>query len=141
MTSIVAESQIQYSITDDKDIFALIKTVRDGISYGLFSKIVKSSPFDLKEWSNFLHLSERTLQRYKKEKKNFEPIHTEKILKITLLHKKGQDVFGSPDKFNTWLDSENLAFAGLKPKSFLDNSFGINFIQDELGRIEHGILA
>jgi len=124
-----------------KEQVLLMSTVREGINYKLFSSIVKNSPFNIKEWSDFLSLSERTIQRYKKEKKVFEPIHSEKILKITLLFKKGAEVFGNSKKFNTWLESENLAIGGMTPKSFLDNAFGINYIEDELHRIEHGILA
>jgi len=138
---IVKEQEIQYNLTDDKNIFLLMSTVREGINYKLFSNIVKNSPFNIKEWSDFLSLSERTIQRYKKEKKAFEPIHSEKILKITILFKRGAEIFGSAKKFNTWLESENLAIGGMTPKSFLDNAFGINYIEDELHRIEHGILA
>jgi len=32
-------------------------------------------------------------------------------------------------------------FGSLKPKSLLDSSFGIRMISDQLGRIEHGVLA
>jgi len=34
-----------------------------------------------------------------------------------------------------------LPFGNKKPKEFLDTSLGIRMILDELGRIEHGILA
>ena len=40
-----------------------------------------------------------------------------------------------------WLDAENIALGGVKPKSLLDSTFGIEIVKDELTRIEHGILA
>ncbi|MCH8317933.1 MAG: DUF2384 domain-containing protein [Bacteroidetes bacterium] len=53
----------------------------------------------------------------------------------------GLDVFVDSQKFNTWLESQNIALGGIKPKDLLDNTFGINMIKDELSRIEHGVLA
>ena len=51
------------------------------------------------------------------------------------------EVFGAAEKFNSWLDTINLIFGGIKPKMLLDNSFGINLLRDELTRIEYGNLA
>ena len=50
-------------------------------------------------------------------------------------------VFGGSTGFNTWLDTESLALGRVKTKSLLDSSFGIGLLKDELGRIEHGVLA
>lgn len=127
--------------SDDKDIHRLIETVKSGIRYSVFANLVSKSPFNLSEWSSFLHLSERTMQRYKKEKKTFDPLYAEKILEITLLYKLGVSVFGDKSKFHTWLESSSVALGGAKPKELLDNTFGINLLRDELQRIEHGVLA
>ncbi|HMG69386.1 MAG TPA: MbcA/ParS/Xre antitoxin family protein [Chitinophagaceae bacterium] len=81
------------------------------------------------------------MQRYKKEKKSFDPIHSEKNLEVTLLYNLGVEVFGNKDKFNTWLETKNLALGGMKPKELLDNTFDIGLLKDELVRIEYGILA
>ena len=56
------------------DSVELINLTRKGIQYQLFNSIVKEGPFKIKEWSLFLHIKERTLQRYKKENKTFEPM-------------------------------------------------------------------
>ncbi|OYQ46151.1 hypothetical protein CHU92_01570 [Flavobacterium cyanobacteriorum] len=130
-----------YNATDDKNILSLIELVRNGIAFSSFVKLVESSAFDLNEWSSFLHLSERTMQRYKKEGRTFDVPQSEKILEITLLYRKGVEVFGSDTKFNAWLDTENLALGRIRPKELLDNSFGIGLIRDELTRIEHGVLS
>jgi putative toxin-antitoxin system antitoxin component (TIGR02293 family) len=141
-------AQKEYKINDqspttvtESDTVYLIDTMRKGIPFNTFNKIAEASPFGLDEWSGFLHLSERTIQRYKKEKKAFDPIHSEKILEITLLFNKGIAVFGEEAKFNTWLNSNNIALGNIKPKELLDSTFGINLLRDELTRIEYGILA
>lgn len=130
-----------YSSIDDKDVIILIQAVRSGFAYSWFNSLAKKTPFTLAEWSSFLNMSERTMQRHKKGKKIFDPIYSEKILHITLLYKKGIEVFGDKAKFDTWLRTFNLALGGIEPKALLDNSFGIGLLKDELTRIEHGVLA
>lgn len=140
-TLTITEKDLNHSWVDDKNVLKLIEAVRQGIKFSLFNSLTKKSPFSLQEWSHFLHLSERTMQRYKKEKKTFDPIHSEKILEITLLYQRGIEVFGNSEKFNGWLNTKNIALGGVKPKELMDNTFGINLLKDELTRIEHGVLA
>ncbi|MEO5947633.1 MAG: antitoxin Xre/MbcA/ParS toxin-binding domain-containing protein [Chitinophagaceae bacterium] len=137
----INEKQISYNAIDDKDILSLIQFVKDGFRFSAFTSLTKNTPFSLNEWSYFLNMSERTMQRYKKEKKVFDPIYSEKILEVMLLYKLGVNVFGTKEKFIAWIEAKNLALGGAKPKEFLDNTFGISFLKDELTRIEHGILA
>lgn len=127
------------SILDDT--VQLLKLSRSGIEFSLFQKIMNSSSFTIKQWSKFLHITERTIQRYKKEQKKFEPIQSERILEIAKLHKKGQEIFGSIEKFEKWMNSNIIALGGIMPAELLDSSFGIDLIVDELGRIEHGVFA
>ena len=136
----VNETNVSYAFSDDRNLLSLIEAVRNGIKYLNFSKIVGNSPFSLQDWSQFLHLSERTMQRYKKEKKDFNPIHSEKIIEITLIYKMGVEVFGDQKRFNVWLETKNIALGGITPKSLLDSTFGIQLIRDELLRIEQGVL-
>lgn len=137
----VSEPQIQYGATDDNRVMLFINTVKHGVDYDLFTSIADKSPFNISEWCNFLHLSERTLQRYKKDNKSFDPIYSEKILELTMLYKLGIEVFGSKEHFSIWLNTNNVALGGIKPKSLLDTGFGMSLIKDELIKIQHGVLA
>lgn len=139
--TIEIQNQLHYSYLDDRNIVDLIKAVREGVKYKFFSTIVKNSPFSMQEWSVYLNMSIRSIQRYNKEKKTFDRMQSEKILEIAIIYNKGISVFGEKKKFDLWLDSSNIALGGIKPKELLDSSFGVNMLMDELGRIEHGILA
>ena len=141
MAHLLNSTTLNYSLIDDRDIFMLISTVREGIKYASFQMIADKSPFSISEWSNYLHLSERTFQRYKKERRTFDPLHSEKILEITLVYNKGVEVFGDQANFDAWLEAKNIALGGIKPKELLDSTFGIGMLRDELIRIEHGVLA
>lgn len=130
-----------YGSVDDRDVFRLIAITREGITYAAFSQIVKQSPFSLTEWADSLHISERTLQRYKNEGKAFDPAVSEKILEIMMLCQRGTAVFADGAKFGTWLETKNMLMGGVPPKQLLDTTFGIGLLHDELTRLEHGVLA
>lgn len=123
------------------DTFELVKLSRKGITISLFEDIVRSSSYTIKEWSKFLHLTERTIQRYKKENRKFESLQTERIIEIAKLQLKGIEVFGSKSYFEEWMNSKVIALGNIRPIELLDSSFGIEMLMDELGRIEHGVLA
>jgi putative toxin-antitoxin system antitoxin component (TIGR02293 family) len=137
----VNEPAVSYGYTDDSTVLSIMDMVRSGVKYNHFSKVAQRIPFSLSEWSSFLHISERTMQRYQAENKTFEPVQSEKIAQLTMLSNYGTEVFGSSETFFIWLNSKNVALGGATPKSFLDNSFGIEYIKNELGRIEHGIVS
>jgi len=135
------EPLITYATLDDSNAYSLINAIKKGINFSFFERLAKNIPFTLSEWSSFLHLSERSLQRYKKDKGTFNAVSSEKIIEITMLNKYGIEVFGDQDRFNTWLKTKNVALGGIKPKELLDSSFGIQILKDELTCIEHGVLA
>jgi putative toxin-antitoxin system antitoxin component (TIGR02293 family) len=137
----IFDPTVTYASTDDISALSLVELVRLGVKFEAFDTFASKSPFSLNEWSTYLHLSERSMQRYKSEKRTFDPLQSEKIIEIALFYNKGVEVFGTSDKFDSWLETDNLALGGVKPKMFLDNSFGINMLRDELTRIEYGVLA
>jgi len=132
---------ITFRSLDNNNIFKLINATKEGVDFRTFNEFSKTYPLNSATWSKILNMSERTIQRYRREKKRFDSIHTEKLLLIMLLFKKGSDVFGNTKNFLTWISSENIALGGIKPIDLLDNSFGINLVKDELIKIEHGVLA
>ncbi len=135
------EPAISYGSTDDHNLLSIIELVRQGISYSAFEKFASGFKFSLGEWARFLHVSERSIQRYKKEQKRFDSPQSEKLIEIVMLFKKGEDVFGSRAGFISWLESSNPALGGGAPVGFIDNTFGIGLVKDELTRIEHGVMA
>jgi putative toxin-antitoxin system antitoxin component (TIGR02293 family) len=131
----------KYKFIEEDDDLSLSMVAREGVSYYHFTKLSEYIQLTLQDWAEYLHLSERTMQRYKKEGKKFDPIHSERIVVIELLYKKGINIFGIKDNFYTWMDTISIAMGNVKPKDLLDTSFGISMVYDELGRIEHGIFA
>jgi len=132
--------QKKYEFIEEDDVI-LTNMAREGLTYNHFTTLSERIQIGIQEWADYLHISERTIQRYKKEGKAFDPVSSEKIILVELLYKKGIDVFGIEENFYTWMDTKSIALGGVKPKELLDTSFGISMVYDELGRIEHGIFA
>jgi putative toxin-antitoxin system antitoxin component (TIGR02293 family) len=130
-----------YNSVDDNNALAIIKMVRSGISFNYFTKLVRSTPFSLAEWAKYLQVSERTIQRNQKASKSFPPVQSEKIVDLAMLYKYGVEVFGNKNNFDTWLSSKSVVLGGRIPKDLLDTKFGVDMVKNELGRIEHGVLA
>ncbi len=136
----IQEPSSAYGVSSG-DVVDIMGQVRDGISYEAFEGIADGLPLDINDWSRILHISDRTLHRYRKEQKTFEITQSEKILEIQFLSRFGAEVLGDMDRFGKWLLLENVALGGVRPLDYLDNSFGIQYIRDVLIRIEHGVLA
>ena len=119
----------------------LLHLINTGISPAFFKAIVRQSPFNMTQWSEFLGISMRTIQRYIKDDKLLKPIHTEKIIEFLLIIRQGVETFGSVDKFSAWLCTPSYIFSGKKPCDLLTNSIGMRMVSDELINIEYGLFA
>ncbi|TKS56134.1 type II RES/Xre toxin-antitoxin system antitoxin [Mesohalobacter halotolerans] len=124
------------------DKILVIKSIRKGLSYQLFKTIMLFSPFSEEEWAEYLNISQKSLQRYKKAKDfHFKPIHSEKILEIAEVTAFGKEVFDNNSQFHDWLNTPSLAFNNLTPAELLKDSYGKALVMDELNRIDQGIFA
>ena len=139
--SIVEESAVAYKTKSYSSFgeYAILRVVRDGISFKEFENVRKRSGMSLQEWADFLNISERTLMRYSANDENLDKVTSERTIEIAMLHERGAELFGSFDSFNKWMNSEIRTLNFNKPKAFLDSSFGIQILRNQLGRIEHGI--
>ncbi len=125
-----------------QDKLLISKAVRKGVPWGLFVEIRNNSPFNTQEWSRFLNINLRTLQRYRQSGDHvFKPLQSEKIFELAEVASLGNKVFDSTEDFTTWLHSPSVAMGGEKPIDLMDNSYGQHLVLDELYRIEYGVFA
>lgn len=119
----------------------MIFMIRQGVPYSLFDTISEFTPFTEKDWAEFLDLSPKSLQRYRAGKRDFRPIHSEKIIELAEITNLGFETFGSYDKFRSWLYTPSFALGSVAPFELLKDSYGKDMVAAELARIAHGILA
>ncbi len=137
---IPSESEITYS-DFLKSKLMIVHVIRAGVPYSLFARIQEYTPFSEKDWSDFLDISTKSLQRYKQSPKKFKPIQSEKIIEMAEVTNVGLDVFGDMDKFKLWLNTPGFALGNIKPIDLLRDSYGKEMVMGELTRINYGILT
>ncbi|WP_261381111.1 type II RES/Xre toxin-antitoxin system antitoxin [Mucilaginibacter pallidiroseus] len=120
--------------------FDIIKLARQGFPKKTLLALAKKISLNIQELSSILHISERTLQRYEDDA-IIKTEYAEKAVELARLYTRGEEVFGSMDKFKTWVKTPAHIFNGEAPVTILDTSAGFDMVFKELGRIEHGIFA
>jgi putative toxin-antitoxin system antitoxin component (TIGR02293 family) len=110
-------------------------------TFNEFKKISDKAELTQKEWSEILHISERTLQRYAKDNSAFNFSVIDRILLIDKVLKKGIGVFGNTLDFITWLKNDPTSIEGELGLYSLASFDGITKVLNQLGRLEYGILA
>jgi len=125
------------SVSNENDFIAVI---RQGIPKKAIDTLIEKTGIPATDMAIIMRLSDRTLRRYKPQTL-LNPEQSERVVELSKLYSRGEDVFGHLDNFKEWMNSTVMALGNKKPKEFLDTSIGISILQDELGKIEHGIFA
>lgn len=137
LKQILGDKSIEFELENRLD---LIKLSRKGLSLKNLFSILEYTSLTVKDLVKIIPLSERQLQRYSKDQILRTDISVQ-LLQISELYSRGYEVFGSREKFRKWMEHPNMALSSVKPIELLDTSFGIQLVLDEIGRIEHGIVA
>ncbi|MCF8248047.1 MAG: DUF2384 domain-containing protein [Saprospiraceae bacterium] len=120
----------------------IVSASRSGVSSLRFFGLADFTGLN-REWlaTEFMGLSLKTLQRYAQEAKSLTPREGEAILKLEALYKKGIEIFGNREEFNSWLEQPAFGLGGQVPLELISMSTGIDLVMDELVRIEFGATA
>ncbi len=119
---------------------AFLSIIRGGLPRHSLDSLMEKTGMNVYEMAEILNTTDRTLRRYEADVKlNRE--QSERLVELAQLYVQGEKVFGDPEVFKSWMESEIPALGNKTPKSFLDTSLGINMLFDELTRIEYGVFA
>jgi putative toxin-antitoxin system antitoxin component (TIGR02293 family) len=133
-------AEVSYASIVTDDAHRLIDRSRNGMTMYQIENLMKRYDLTLKEMAAVLNISERTLQRYEDED-ILSKDASERALHLQRLYERGADVLGTLANFCDWMKSPVLIFSNEMPITFLDTIFGFELLEQELGRIEHGIFA
>jgi len=124
------------------DRMLVVKVIREGIPQSLFMSIKDMAPFSDQQWSDFLDVSLKSLQRYKGDSEHiFKSIHSEKIIELAEVTSVGQAIFDTNGQFASWLNTPSHALGNMKPMELLSDSYGKEMVLNELNRIDQGIFV
>ena len=128
------------STSNSSSDFDVINLARQGFPKKALLALAKKISLNIQELANILHISERTLQRYEDDA-IIKTEYAEKAVELARLYTRGDEVFGSMDKFKTWVKTPSYVFMGEAPVTIVYTSGGFDMCFRELGRIEHGFFA
>ena len=87
---------------------------------------------------NYLRISRSTWHRRKKAGK-LDFNLSDKVFLVAKLIEYAESVFGNKEKVRLWFKMPSVVFENRLPLELLGSLSGINMINDELTRIEHGV--
>ena len=125
---------------DIRDRMDLVELGRKGVSKAALLKLAGYLGLSVGEMAALLPVGERTIQRYSRTRR-FKSSVSEHILQIAEVAARGEEVFGEKERFLSWLNLSSAALGSTTLGDLLSSRFGAELVLDELGRIEHGILA
>jgi len=123
-------------LSNDDNVIHLSHIMYPAIAYKELKRVMGVS---IKEYERIFAHTWRGIAQ-KQDNDNVDRSYSERLLSILRIYAQGIAVFGDPDKLNTWLSSYSPTLA-TDPRQLLDTILGCGKVADELGRIEHGILA
>ncbi len=126
---IASEPEVLYSV--------IAKTKHFEISR--FEQLSKKLLFSQLEWADILHISDRTLQRYLKDRKPFEGLYAEHLYQLENMANLGLAVFSTPEVLKQWLLKSKDVLNEQLDFSTLQSFWGVKLISNELGRIAYGV--
>ncbi|MFV8327244.1 antitoxin Xre/MbcA/ParS toxin-binding domain-containing protein [Flavobacterium sp. ZS1P14] len=88
--------------------------------------------------SDWLHISTKTYQTYRKEGILSKENTQEHVVLLLALYQHGEEVFETSENFDKWLISPNFYLYNKAPKDYLGTITGIKIIDDRLTAIEFG---
>lgn len=83
----------------------------------------------------------RTLERRKAKNELLTLAESDRALRLERISEHANRVFGNREKAQLWLRSEIIALEGARPIDLLKSETGAHIVEDELHRIDHGMLA
>ncbi|MCY7359659.1 MAG: DUF2384 domain-containing protein [Rudanella sp.] len=120
---------------------ALINRIRQGEARSRVDEIANRIGLTDREMADILNLSERSLHRQAAEK-TLDSNKTERLLLLEQLIEHGLATFdGRQAVFARWLRSPRPSLGNVAPVTLLDTLAGFGLVDDELSRIEEGMIS
>jgi putative toxin-antitoxin system antitoxin component (TIGR02293 family) len=117
----------------------VIEKSKQGIRGRDLEEIQKETNFSNEDWSRYLQVAWRTIQRYRKQNAVIDSASSERALLVAQIVEDGRSVFGNDTAFRAWLSLPSRALGGRSPNELLDTTTGMHVVKSELLRIEHGV--
>ncbi len=129
---------LEKNIRQQLETVQVLDKLENGISVNVIDKIASYLGISSNELIVNLKISRSTWHRRKKAGK-LDFNLSDKILQLSKLLEYAENIFGNKEKVSLWFKVPSVVFENHRPIEFIGSLSGINLINDELIRIEHGV--
>ncbi len=91
--------------------------------------------------SELIYLPKRTLHRRIEHGERLKQDESERVLRLLRLYARAVEVFEDEKRAAKWFSSRPKALGGKTPLEFMETEPGARWVEDVLGRIEHGVFS
>ena len=123
------------------DTISLLTSSKKGLSARAALDFLNLTGFSPAEFQDTFKTTVKTIHNYAAQGLKLDASLSEKLLKSFSLFDKGVALFGSAAVFHQWLKQPAYGLGNQLPFDVMDTITGINLIEEELIRLEHGDLA
>jgi len=115
-----------------------VPQIRKGIPKKALIHCLQALHVSLSDAERVLPITARTLQRYDMETV-LKPDVSGHVIALAKVYSQAVEVFEDEEKARRWLKKPSRTLGGNIPFFLLDSPMGIQAVEDELERIEHGV--
>ena len=117
------------------------RLIREGFRWESVSHVKEIVGLTDQELASLLDISERTLIRFRKNKKRLSTAASDRLYRLALVFSFARDVFEDDKMALEWLHKPQLGLGGRVPLEMLQTEAGAREVEDLLGRIEYGAIS
>lgn len=115
-----------------------VRDIRKGLPASSVLHLARSLRTTESDLLPIIGMSDRTLQRRRKEKRPLDPVESDRLYRLAKIYARANEVFEDEDVALDWLKSTNRALGDV-PLMLLDTEAGTDMVERVLTRIEHGV--
>jgi putative toxin-antitoxin system antitoxin component (TIGR02293 family) len=126
---------------DLKDHIKMAELVDRGVSVQVALDLARHLGISQEQLSDLIYLPKRTLHRRIEQDEVLKQDESERVLRLFRLYSRAVEVFADEERAARWFSSRPKALGGKTPLEFMKTEPGARWVEEVLGRIEHGVFS
>lgn len=119
------------------DEYALVKKAQEGLRTEVFYMLASEIKMSDKSLASVINLSPRTISNYHDQQKSLDATYSEHLLKLIRLYGLGEEIFGSMEELNLWMDRPFWNSVE-KPIDLIATPGGVDLVHEEIEKLAQG---
>jgi putative toxin-antitoxin system antitoxin component (TIGR02293 family) len=132
---------LAFKESDIKDYVKMAALVARGIPAQVALDLGNRLGISQDKLSELIFLPKRTLHRRIEQGELLKQDESERVLRLFGLYARAVEVFEDEKRATKWFSSRPKALGGKTPLEFMETEPGARWVEDVLGRIEHGVFS